>query len=274
MHDLNRPVVSVVMTVLNESGRIKKSVNSLLNQDYDSIEIIIVDGGSTDGTWEFLQEELDINSVSVYQLESNIPEAVNFGIKRSRGKYIARMDADDNSHEDRISKQVQFLENNPEYALVGSAALMENETTGEVFEKYPPQNYETIKKELSKRNPFIHSSVLIKKSILEKVGYYNEDLDYAEDHELLIRIASEYKVSNLKLVLVKRVIRSDSISAESRNDLSTALLRARIRKDSVKRLQLPMRYYVYMILPVIGCITPDKLVKIVRWNFIHERRDL
>lgn len=115
----NSPLVSVVLPAYNAGNYVLEAVNSILNQTFVNIELIVVDDCSTDDTLQKLQS-LDDNRIKIILQKENkgYPWAMNEAIALARGKYIARMDADDISHPQRIEKQISFLESNPDFPLV------------------------------------------------------------------------------------------------------------------------------------------------------------
>lgn len=113
--------VSVIMGTFNGKNRIDHAIESILNQSYDNLELIICDDCSTDGSFEYLKEKYGNDKrVKLAQLEQNsgLSSALNRCIALSEGEYIARMDDDDISHADRLSKQIEFLESHNEVSWV------------------------------------------------------------------------------------------------------------------------------------------------------------
>ncbi|MGL4741189.1 MAG: hypothetical protein ACRC41_10340, partial [Sarcina sp.] len=129
-----------------------------------------------------------------------------------------RIDADDIAIKNRIETQVMFLEENKEYAMVGSEVIYIDEEGNDLGkEDRRESNSEIIKKIMKYRNEFVHPSILIKKSILIEVGRYKE-ADFAEDYELFLNlIANGYKVSNINEKLLKYRVRGSGISQSKRS---------------------------------------------------------
>jgi glycosyltransferase involved in cell wall biosynthesis len=115
----SNPLVSIVIPVYNGERYIKESIDSCLNQTYRNIEIIVVDDKSVDSTLEILKGYGDRITVLPIEKQNGLGNVINVGIKKSKGKYIARMDADDIMYPTRIEKQVQYLESNPNCVAVG-----------------------------------------------------------------------------------------------------------------------------------------------------------
>ena len=139
---MNPPLVSVIMSVYNGEKYLVQAIDSILNQTYQNFEFIIIDDCSTDNSSHILQEYAQKDSrIKIIKKEKNIGikgfiKNLNLGISIAKGKYIARMDADDISLPERFQKQVDFLENNPEITLVGAQLNLineQNKITGEAI---------------------------------------------------------------------------------------------------------------------------------------------
>ena len=122
---MSNPLVSVIMPAYNAEKWIAEAIDSILNQTYDNIELIVWDDGSTDGTWGILKEYSSSNT-RIYGTPKNsgVTYALNRLIEKSKGKYIARMDADDIAMPDRIEKQVKYLQNGLSVDVVGSGVRL------------------------------------------------------------------------------------------------------------------------------------------------------
>jgi len=199
------PKVSVIMAAYNEENNISKAIESILNQSFKDFEFIIINDGSTDGTEEIVKKyQYNENRILLIAKENTgLADSLNLGIKNSRSDFIARIDADDIADEKRLEIQVNYLESNPEIALVGSWCYLINLSNNIKKECKPPTKDKDIRKYMQKDNPFIHSSVMFSKYAIEKVGYYNL-IKVMEDYDLWIRIAKNYKVANIPLFLILR----------------------------------------------------------------------
>jgi glycosyltransferase involved in cell wall biosynthesis len=202
------PLVSVVMPVKECNPLfLKKSVESILNQTLTDLELIIVtengdmslEKSVTDPLTEFRNDK---RLRVIHQRGKGFVEALNCGICSSRGRYIARMDGDDISLPNRLEKQVKAaIQFNLD--LVGGWAYVINEAGSIIGKKNPPTETHKIRRILVLYNPFIHSTMLFKRSILAYSGSYNEDLFGAEDYDLWLRIASlGYTYANLPDYLI------------------------------------------------------------------------
>jgi len=197
------PAVSVVLPVYNCPNYVGEAIESILAQTLDDIELIIVDDGSTDRTPEVVRQYTDPRIRVVTQANQGAAGAANRGIELSRGRYIARQDQDDVSFPPRLARQAAFLDAHPDCALVGTWAeiWVENERTARVHAH--PADSARLKFELLFDNPFVQSSVMLRRAALAKVGVYSTDRSRQppEDYEFWSRIAREYEVANLPEIL-------------------------------------------------------------------------
>jgi glycosyltransferase involved in cell wall biosynthesis len=209
---MNSPLVSVVMSVYNTEKYLTESINSILNQTYTDFEFIIVNDGSNDNSLEIINSFHDTRIVIINQSNTGLAKALNNGIKLAKGKYIARMDADDISNKDRIEKQVVFLNENPQYVVIGSNATFIDMQSNRLYDS----NYFLNDNEIRDRlplSPFFHSSTMFKKNIFEEIGGYNEKIKHHfEDRILWNQMAKLGKLGNLPETLISYRLVPNSIS--------------------------------------------------------------
>lgn len=198
----NSPLVSVVLPVYNGEKYLRDSIESILDQSYSNLELVAINDGSGDGSGAIIKSFKDERIRYFEQDNQGVAKTLNRGIMLARGKYIARMDADDVSMPQRLQKQVSFLESHQEYGLLGTwAEIWEESRKTNRCLKHPPTDAE-LRFELIFDSFFVHSSVMIRKSVLEKAGFYNPDMKgQPEDLELWSRIVKECKVANIPEIL-------------------------------------------------------------------------
>ncbi len=207
----NSPLVSVLMPVYNASLYLSEAIKSILEQDYKNFEFIIINDGSTDDSESIILNYKD-SRIKYIKNEQNLKliATLNIGLSIAQGKYIARMDADDISLSNRFRKQVSFLEQNNDYGIVGSNAKIISRENKVI--SYPLTDNE-IKYSLIFFNPFIHSSVIIRKSILdENKLHYDETKLHVEDYDLWVKIMSYSKGYNIEESLVLYRIHENQVS--------------------------------------------------------------
>jgi hypothetical protein len=193
------PDVSVVLSVRNGGSDLPKAIESILVQTFTNFELIAINNGSTDGTHSYLDSIIDPRVRVFHQADAGLAAALNRGISLARGRYIARQDHDDLADPSRIAKQVEFLDTHPEYGLIGTRAeIWVGDKPSRRFHDHPTED-DILRFELLFDNPFVHSSVMMRKAALDRVGHYTTDSarQPPEDYELWSRIARQYRVANL-----------------------------------------------------------------------------
>jgi glycosyltransferase involved in cell wall biosynthesis len=206
------PTISVIMPVFNAEKYIHEAIESILNQTFTDFEFIIINDGSSDASQSIILGYKDPR-IKLFNNDFNmgLVFSLNKGIRYAKGKYIARMDADDISLPDRFETQLAYLEQYNDYALVGSSAIAINEKADELFPiKVAVKN---LAVELFWKNPIVHSSVMGRKEIFAKY-YYNSDYYTAEDYYLWSQISLEYPVANIERPLMKYRVHNESISVQ------------------------------------------------------------
>ncbi|MHB8171616.1 MAG: glycosyltransferase family 2 protein [Thermincolia bacterium] len=197
------PLISVVLPVYNGAAYLEEAIQSILWQSYDNFEFIILNDGSTDESASIIQKLKDPRIRYYEQANQGLAATLNRAVGLAKGKYIARQDQDDVSLPLRLEKQVAFLENHFDHGMVGTwAAIWEENTDSKGTHKHPSESL-LLKFELLFDNPFVHSSVMIRKAVFEKVGLYCTDKSRQppEDYELWSRIARKYEVANIPEIL-------------------------------------------------------------------------
>jgi len=193
------PKVSVLMSVYNGEKYLSLAIESILNQSFSNFEFIIIDDGSTDGSEAIIQSYRDPRICFVNQPNAGLSASLNKGIGLCKGEFIARMDADDIARPARFETQVNFLETHPDCALVGSAVqVIDGEGKNKWIMAHTRGDLET-RWFILFDTPFIHSSVMLRRALLEQTGPYsqNPEFSFAEDYELWSRLAEKFEVANL-----------------------------------------------------------------------------
>tara|TARA_B100001029_G_scaffold178430_1_gene185179 strand:- start:1028 stop:1726 length:699 start_codon:yes stop_codon:yes gene_type:complete len=186
---MNNSLVSVIMSAHNAEKTIEKAINSLLNQTYTNLEILLVDDFSSDRTLGICEDfDKSYENITLFRNDKNIglTRSLNKLINKSKGVYIARQDADDVSAEGRIEKQLTFLRKHNLDACSSRAYILESN-------KITPSKSFYLPKKLVMRikNPFIHGTLLIKKKVIQEIGLYNEDFYYSQDYKLMSDLLNE-----------------------------------------------------------------------------------
>jgi len=203
----------------NNFDGLVKSVNSV-HYPLDKFEILIVDDGSE---ISITIENLKINNselnIQLIRLEKNqgIVTALNTGLKaiknRTDYKYIARLDAGDTCHPERFTKQVQFLDINPDVFLLGTWCRFENPITKKGYDYITKTKHKEIIKQMHYKCSFIHPTVMFRKKVLETIGDYPTDYQHAEDYSYFWSIMKIYKTAILPQKLVSIELSGSAVSS-------------------------------------------------------------
>lgn len=263
------PVVSILLSAHNEQDHIDEAINSLLLQTYKDFELLITDDGSTDKTLLKIEALAKTDGrISIIKNDSSkgLANCLNEMIKLSKGRYLARMDGDDIARKDRLQKQVEFLNRHNDVGIVGSFCR-EIDTAGNPISVWTrPTTDRDIRKALFKYNPFIHSSVLIRKEVFEDIGLYNPTCRYAQDIELWLRIGSKFNYAIIPDPLID--LRVDWNKLNKKNRLARKI-KLKIMYDFFRTSYYPSWYKLYLIHHLVLYLLPTRLLiilkKIQRW---------
>jgi glycosyltransferase involved in cell wall biosynthesis len=228
---MKKPRISIVMPVYNSEKFVAESIQSLLDQTYGNFELMIVDDGSTDATGDIIAGFKD-SRIKVLKNDKNrgIVYSRNRGLAEISGEYYAPFDSDDVASKDKFEKQVDFLDNHPEYALIGSWSRLMDEK-GHLHHRHWKLDAkpEMIPSIMLFRNYFVHSSVLIRRQMMGKIRYL-PGYDIGEDYILLAQLAFKHPVYNYPEFLTNYRIHSNSA----------------MRSDDRRMFELDIRVYRYL----------------------------
>jgi len=258
------PKVSVIMGVYNGGHRLTKAVDSIMNQTYDNFEFIICDDASDDNSYLTLKKLRESNDrIILIKNEKNmgLAAALNNCLEIAKGEYIARMDDDDDSHPTRFEKQVDFLDKYDDYAIVGSSVNMCDD--GGVWGKLIYSG-ERSSLDIYKRKTFFHPTVMIRKQPLLSVNGYTVDqyTKRTEDFDLWVKMYhAGYKGYNTEEVLLDYY---EGQSSYKKRRYNYRIDEYKIRKKARGLLNIPFRYSIFELKPLIVGLIPDKFMKLYR----------
>ena len=199
----SNPLVSIVIPVHNGEKYIKESIDSCLNQTYNNIEIIVVDDKSEDNTLKILKEYGDKLIVLPVEKQNGLGNVINIGIKESKGKYIARMDADDIMYLSRIQQQVEYLESSPNCVAIGGQIDIIDENSNITSHREYAIEDRDIKKNRFLFQPFAHPAVTLRKSTVEEIDLYPENMWKVEDVKFFLILSTKGEFHNLEDTVLK-----------------------------------------------------------------------
>lgn len=222
-----RPLVSVIIPVYNREDVIERAILSAASQTYPSLEILVVDDGSSDQTVHKCRQFGDRIQL-ITQKNAGPAAARNRGIRQANGSYIAFLDSDDEWYPDKIEKQVELAlkENVPMIITDSDIRTPDNPQTTfsrSLYQKEltsSPMQILQLFEWIVMQN-FIHlSTVLIKKKILPVPGPFDETMRVAEDTDLWLRVSLNHRTGIINEVLARRDVRSDKLSGDKINEFS------------------------------------------------------
>jgi len=210
---MEKPLVSVIMATFNEPvDYIKAAVDSILNQTFTNFEFIIIDDSTNQTTIDILNSYTKDSRIRIIRGKSRLGfvKALNEGLKVAKGQFIVRMDGDDVSLNDRLEKQLEFMNSHKNVDVLGGNMLIINESGEVVSQRKYPTHGLFLNINAIFRSPVAHPTVMFRRTILEKNFYYDESFSKAEDTEYWFRLRNNgYKFVNLPHNLLKFRISGD-----------------------------------------------------------------
>jgi glycosyltransferase EpsE len=231
---VNETPVTVLMPVRNCVGSVERAALSIIQQTHSAWELLVVDDASIDGTWDLVQSlnRLDSRVVAMRNPEHRgFAASLNLAWRQARHELIGRMDGDDESFVSRLARQADFMVEHPEVAVLGTGAELVDEGGARLGVAQPPERHTELARNIYRRTPFIHPSVVMRRSFLRQLGGYDESpsIWYSTDRDLWLRGYHCFRYHNLQEPLIRyRVPRS--LSWEATLGGSFVLARAAYRE--------------------------------------------
>jgi len=209
------PTVSVLIAAHNDRRYVGEAVASVLRQYYEDLELVVVDDGSTDGTADVLRHMArhDSRMRVIRQRNQGRPRAANTGLALCRGRYIARLDADDIAEPKRLTRQVAFLNEHEEVVCVGSAASLVDSSGRHLTHLAVPTKDAQIQEQvLAGHGAIFHPSAMMRRETLEAIGGYDVSFDCALDIDLWLRLGEMGALANLATPLIRYRLHGRAVS--------------------------------------------------------------
>ena len=219
------PLISILMPVHNGAAFLAESIGSLVRQSLGDFELLIVDDASTDGSAEIIRSFKDSR---IHLIQSpdrlKLSGALNLGMNHARGRYIARMDADDISLPQRLERQTRFLDQQPEIGLCGTWIRYFGGPSKAVLKR--PVSHEAIQAFLLLDTPFAHPTIMARRELLEQ-HHLRFDGSYfpTEDYELWTRALQHVRAANLPEVLLHYRVHGNSLTGSDWSTMDEQALR-------------------------------------------------
>lgn len=240
---MKKPLISVIIPTYNRAYILSKAIESVLNQTFKDLELIVVDDGSTDET-PYLVSKYPI--IYVRKPHRGVSHTRNVGVLKAKGDFIAFLDSDDAFVEDKLEKQIKFFEKYPDYKIV---------QTDEIW--YKGDKKINPKKIHQKAEGWFFdraiklcvvsiSTVLIKREVFSEIGLFDEDFPVCEDYEFWLRVALKMPVGLIKeYLVVKSGGRPDQLSAMKGLDYYRVLALIKLFKNYQKDLKLEQKIMLF-----------------------------
>jgi glycosyltransferase involved in cell wall biosynthesis len=193
------PNISVVLPVYNGAPWLEGAINCVLDQSYTDFELVVIDDGSKDNSWDLINRFTDPRIKAHRQVNRGLAATLNIGLELAVAPLVARQDQDDWMHPERLARQVVYMEAHPDCAAVGTwAEIREDDVFTGRLHKHALGNT-ALRLNLMFDNPFVHSSMMLRKAAVLQVGGYCEDkiLQPPEDYALWSNLASHFEVGNI-----------------------------------------------------------------------------
>jgi len=227
------PLVSIFMPVFNAEKYVKQALASIEAQTYTNWELVVVDDWSEDKSWEILQEYArNSNRVIMYRngRHRGVASAANLALTKVRGELVARMDADDVMHPQRLAKQVRYLQNNPGTVAVGTQCALINHEGKIIGDKTFPTEHEKMYRMIFRSIPLQQPSLMVNTKLLPKhYQWYQDKEETAEEVDFLLRIFRFGKCANVNEKLLSYRIHTRNTSLINPKKTFYATFRSRMR---------------------------------------------
>ena len=271
MKQCSDPKISVILSIYKEPiAWIEKSVNSILNQTFSDFELIIINDYPLRSENRALIESFKQKDTRIVYIENKknigLTASLNIGLKTAKGKYIARMDADDISIPERFQIQYDFMENNTDVLLCGANAYLIDENDKVIGTlKYPELNKQ-IKETLVLKNCLAHPTFFYRFDVIDKYNLnYSEEYPYAEDYEFLTQVIKCGKLYNFQKELLFYRKSSTQIGQAKINEQKETT--NKIRNEYIKYLikdkydiSLDKKYFYERVVSLIKKNPKDKIL--------------
>jgi glycosyltransferase involved in cell wall biosynthesis len=214
--------ISVVLAVYNGEKYLKEAIDSILSQTFSNFEFIIINDGSTDSTPDIISSYGDSRVLCFNNaINKGLIYSLNKGLSESRGKYLARMDADDISLPQRLQLQYDYLEAHPDVGICGSnVEAFFNTKQKSVIIRFPETD-KLIRVFTFFQPPFSHPAVMMRREVLVKNNLsYTDKFLHSEDYALWVELLKYTKTYNIPSILLRYRIHEESVTASTRTDKS------------------------------------------------------
>ena len=188
------PLVSIIIPTYNRKNWVAKAIDSALAQTYKYKEVIVIDDGSTDGTYTYLEEMYGRKIILRKTKQNGVSKARNIGINTAKGEWLSFLDSDDLFHIDKIERQLSFLNKNPKFEIAHSDEIWyKNGIKIKPKKLYRKEGGYIFAKSVELCLISI-STAIIHKNIFDKIGVFDENMEACEDYDFWLRVTAKHEV--------------------------------------------------------------------------------
>lgn len=259
--------VTILLPAYNAALYLRDSLNSIMRQAFKDFDVLLIDDGSMDDTSKIAIEYSNIDRrIKYYKNEKNIGliKTLNKGLSLAKGEYIVRMDADDIMFDDRLYKQVKYMDSNPECFVCGGQMEYIGGLTG--MAPILPQKYEDLLYLSLINCPLYHPTTIIRNSAIKQFGLkYNDSYKHAEDYKFWSDIIFSHpnSIANIKDVVLFYRISNNQITAKYSDEQD--LISKIVRRENVQHVLVP---YGIKLPEVVNCEIIEKVSSLIRKEHI------
>lgn len=268
----NKPIVSVVMPVFNAERFVHKAIESISNQTLKNFEFIIVNDASEDKTAEIIhsyaRKDKRIRLINNGR-NLKIAHSLNIGVSAAKTDLIARIDADDISHPERLEIQYEFLRRHPKVAIVGANISILDKNGKEIWKREYPTMSKDLKKIMLRYSAFAHPVVMFRKRVFKEFHGYDPNMIPCEDLDLWFKIGAKYDLRSIPKTLLKYSLSTES---SSHYDVrATELLGFKIKINAIKKLGYRPSTYdlIYNLLQFLSLWLMPANIRIKLYNLLR-----
>jgi glycosyltransferase involved in cell wall biosynthesis len=269
------PLISVILPVFNAEMTIAVAIESILSQSFRDFELILIDDGSKDQTLKVIEPYVGKDSRIVLlknPQNMRLARSLNRGIEVARGKYLARMDADDYSYPDRLEKQFRYMEAHPEIGVSGGTMeVVDSLDRVTSIRRYFLEDGE-IRKNIFYFSPFCHPAIIIRKSVIDKVGGFIHEYNPAEDYELYFRIGKISHFGNLNDTLLRYKILETSMTGKQTWSMEKKSIQIRWLYFNSPEYKVKMVHRIYNFLHFISLYILPSRTKVFIYQALRDER--
>ncbi|NEQ84974.1 MAG: glycosyltransferase [Moorea sp. SIO2I5] len=270
LHKKTNIKISVISTVYNGTPYFERFISSILGQNYEQFELVIVDDGSTDSTPNLLQKlAQESNRVKVF-LPGRLgrAKALNYAVEKAQGIYIANQDFDDISYPERLRLQADFLDAHPQVGLVGGSYVRIDEERQEKYIRTPPQSHPQLIKKMAQCVPFAHTITTFRKEAWEQAGGYPLTENLIDLRFWLELVKCGWQVASIPDIVGEHFVHPASFWHRNFQYRQRQRDLAQVQWQVVKKLHLPFWYGAYPLSRYAYSYLPNDLKRFVRRNLL------